>query len=303
MAAKTNKGLVAYAKAQLGKPYWYGTFGQEGTASLLTQKQRQYPSYYTAGNMARCRTQYGEKVHDCVGLIKGYLWSDSNTDKTPRYNVNQDKSANGMYNVCKERGTINTMPDIEGVLVFMDGHIGVYIGGGYVIEAMNFSKGVVKTKLAGRGWTRWGKCPYITYESGSAATSKPATSSTAKKSVAEIAKEVLNGKWGNGEDRRKRLKAAGYNPDEVQKKVNELIAEANKPKKTASVGAKVKITKKYASSSSSKSAGNSRAIGSTAYIVKIYEDRAFPYQLGKKKGDKSSANTIGFAKATAFELV
>ena len=304
MAAKTNKGLVAYAKAQLGKPYWYGTFGQEGTASLLTYKQKQYPSYYTSGNMARCRTQYGEKVHDCVGLIKGYLWSDSNTDKTPRYNVNQDKSANGMYNVCKERGTIGTMPDIEGVLVFMDGHVGVYIGGGYVIEAMNFKNGVVKTKLAGRGWKRWGKCPYITYESGSdTANKKPATSSTAKKSVETVAKEVLNGKWGVGDARKAKLKAAGYNPDEVQAAVNKLIAGANKPKKTASVGAKVKITKKYASSSSSKSAGNSKAIGKTAYIVNIYEGRAFPYQLGAKKGDKTSDNTIGFAKATAFELV
>lgn len=307
MAAKTNTGLVAYAKAQLGKPYWYGTFGQAGTPSLLTQKQRQYSSYYTAENMARCRTQYGQKVHDCIGLIKGYLWCDSNTDTTPRYNVNQDKSANGMYNVCKERGAIGTMPDIAGVLVFMDGHVGVYIGNGEVIEAMNFKKGVVKTKLAGRGWTRWGKCPYITYTSGATATSKPATSTTAKKTVEDVAKEVLNGKWGNGEDRRKRLTAAGYNAAEVQAAVNKLLAAskpAQKPaQKTATIGAKVKITKNYASSSTSKSAGNRKAIGTTAYIVNIYEGRAFPYQLGAKKGDKTSANTIGFAKATAFELV
>ena len=46
---------------------------------------------------------------------------------------------------------------------------------------------------------------------------------TAKKSVTEIAKEVIQGKWGNGSARVEELKAAGYNPDEVQKKVNELL--------------------------------------------------------------------------------
>lgn len=44
-----------------------------------------------------------------------------------------------------------------------------------------------------------------------------------KKSVTEIAKEVIAGKWGNGSTRVEKLKAAGYDPDEVQKKVNELL--------------------------------------------------------------------------------
>lgn len=44
-----------------------------------------------------------------------------------------------------------------------------------------------------------------------------------KKSVAEIAKEVICGNWGNGAERIQRLKAAGYDPNEVQRKVNELL--------------------------------------------------------------------------------
>ena len=39
----------------------------------------------------------------------------------------------------------------------------------------------------------------------------------------EIAKEVLEGKWGNGADRRKRLTEAGYNYDDVQGIVNALL--------------------------------------------------------------------------------
>ena len=47
--------------------------------------------------------------------------------------------------------------------------------------------------------------------------------STAKKSVATLAKEVLDGKWGNGDDRKQRLTAAGYDYAAVQAKVNELL--------------------------------------------------------------------------------
>ncbi|MBT9855185.1 hypothetical protein GPK86_01590 [Blautia faecis] len=52
---------------------------------------------------------------------------------------------------------------------------------------------------------------------------KAVYSVTAKKSVDNVAKEVINGEWGNGQDRRDRLEAAGYNYTEVQKKVNELL--------------------------------------------------------------------------------
>ena len=45
-----------------------------------------------------------------------------------------------------------------------------------------------------------------------------------KKSIDEIAREVINGKWGNGEDRKRRLTQAGYNYQEVQNRVNQMLA-------------------------------------------------------------------------------
>lgn len=45
-----------------------------------------------------------------------------------------------------------------------------------------------------------------------------------EKSIADIAREVIAGQWGNGEDRKKRLSAAGYDPAEVQKMVNEMVS-------------------------------------------------------------------------------
>ena len=48
--------------------------------------------------------------------------------------------------------------------VWHEGHIGVYIGGGEVVEAMGTRYGVVKTKLEGARWTHWLKIPYISYD-------------------------------------------------------------------------------------------------------------------------------------------
>lgn len=50
-----------------------------------------------------------------------------------------------------------------------------------------------------------------------------ALASSRKKSIDTIAREVINGKWGNGATRTSKLKAAGYDPGAVQKRVNQLL--------------------------------------------------------------------------------
>lgn len=159
---KTSTGLVDYARSQLGKPYWYGTFGNTATQSLLDAKKKQYPSHYKDNRIAKYKSEIGERVHDCVGLIKGYLWSEIFVAK-PKYNSSQDVSANGMLQKCTEKGSFETMPEMPGILVFRNGHVGVYVGNKKVIEARGYSYGVVETELGKRGWTHWGKCPWITY--------------------------------------------------------------------------------------------------------------------------------------------
>ena len=158
---KTGHGLAEYAIAQLGRPYWWGCFGQRADGALYAQKKKQYPGYYTASDFP---SQYGQKVHDCVGLIKGYLWCDS-PDGYPRYNAAQDVAVEGLYRKCSRKGSITTLPEIPGICVFMAnmGHVGVYIGNGEVVEAMGHAYGVVKTKVAGRGWAYWGMPEWIDY--------------------------------------------------------------------------------------------------------------------------------------------
>lgn len=61
------------------------------------------------------------------------------------------------------------------------------------------------------------------------------TTNTAKKSVSEVAKEVLAGSWGNGNDRKNRLEAAGYDYQTVQKEVNRLAGKTSTPKPSKSI--------------------------------------------------------------------
>ena len=53
--------------------------------------------------------------------------------------------------------------------------------------------------------------------------STPTIPSASKTTTEEVAEEVIAGKWGNGEDRKQRLTAAGYNYSLIQAKVNELM--------------------------------------------------------------------------------
>lgn len=164
---KNAADLVTYAIHAWGSGWGYvwGTYGNVLTESLLAYKLEQYPD--GVGNYEDLiRANWlGGRTTDCVGLIKGYGWLSPET-MTIDYGTHgmPDIGANQMYYNAKESGPISTMPDIPGLAVWHEGHIGVYIGNGQVVEAMGTRYGVVKTELAGRGWTHWLKVPYINYD-------------------------------------------------------------------------------------------------------------------------------------------
>ena len=170
---KNNLDLVAYA-VQAWENNWgyvWGTYGNVLTQSLFDYKLEQYPE--GVGNYKDFIEDnwLGRRTADCIGLIKGYGWLDA-SDLTIGYAENgvPDYGANQMYQYATQNGTegedyggMSTMPEIPGLMLWKDGHVGVYIGGGYVIEAMGTKYGVVKTEVEGRGWSGWCKLPYLTY--------------------------------------------------------------------------------------------------------------------------------------------
>lgn len=171
-----NLELVEYAKKCLAlgenSIYVYGSFGNKLTTSFCESKYKQYPSINTASRTTRYKKLCDGKHYgfDCVGLIKSFYWGGYGNTK---YNANSDVSANGMYNVAKVKGNISTIDKSrKGLLVQMDGHIGIYIGNNEVIESTistKFAKqghglgGVCKTKLSDRKWLHWLECPFIEY--------------------------------------------------------------------------------------------------------------------------------------------
>jgi hypothetical protein len=225
---RTGDELAAATKAvarEYKTLYVMGCFGApltETNKSRYTQNHRFNQSSDRAAKIrAASADTYG---FDCVGLIKGLLWGwDGDKAETyggAKYATNgvPDINANTMISRCSAV-TANFAGIQPGEVVWTDGHIGIYIGGGLAVECtpkwadrvqitavLNIGQ---KTGYNGRHWKKRGRLPFITY--------------TNAKSVDAIAQEVIAGKWGNGAERKQRLTAAGYDAHAVQQRVNILL--------------------------------------------------------------------------------
>jgi len=185
MSMVTANEFVEKAKGVLDKKtvYLWGTFGAPLTETVISQKSKQYPSFYTASKQAELRQYLGKGyfAFDCVGLIKGLLWGWSGTAATyggAKYQANDvpDIDANMMIKKCNPSTDFKTIE--AGEVVWLQGHIGIYIGDGKVIEASTkWSNGVQVTALGNigsikgyntRSWTSHGKLPWIEYSRSNA---------------------------------------------------------------------------------------------------------------------------------------
>ena len=163
---KNNLDLVKWAvhanESKWG--YVYGTYGGVLDETLLGGKISQYPNEVGAYEDFIRQHWLGGRTADCVGLIKGYSWYNTETAHMEiGSNGMPDIGANAMFENASEKGTIDTIPEISGLAVWHDGHIGIYIGNDEVIQAANTNVGVIRTPIAQSGWTHWLKIPYISY--------------------------------------------------------------------------------------------------------------------------------------------
>lgn len=157
--------LVKFAKEKIGCGYVYGTYGDICTPALRQRKAAQYPAQ--KNNIMNVSKKWdGKQVFDCAGLIKGYLFNALGV----RYDKQYDKGATGMFrDWCKEKnGQWQTLPETPGTLLFKGKpgdfpHVGIYIGGGQVVEAKGAADGVVQTAFKGGGWNYWGQPDIIEY--------------------------------------------------------------------------------------------------------------------------------------------
>lgn len=150
-----------------GWGYIWGTAGEMWTSAKQAELNRT-----TDADRAKGR-QYGSKwighnVADCSGLFSwafnklgSYMYHGSNT-MWNKYCVNQGKLQNGRRTDGKELK--------PGTAVFTynaakknRGHVGLYIGDGWVIEAEGTIAGVVKSKVTKSKWVEWGELRRVDY--------------------------------------------------------------------------------------------------------------------------------------------
>lgn len=165
---KNNLDLVfwAYEAYNDGWGYVWGTYGLILTQDSFENLCEVYPDNVENHHDFIQENWVGRRTADCAGLIKGYLWFNPESHQI-EYGSNgfTDRDADTLYNDSTVNGTIDTIPETPGLGVWHEGHVGIYIGDGWVIQASGTETGVVKTKLEGSSFTNWFEIPGITYGS------------------------------------------------------------------------------------------------------------------------------------------
>lgn len=183
-------------------------------------------------------------LSNCVGYACGRFNEIIGAMKYSSLNCNAEnfiERAKNTYGL-----EISSVPTLGGIMVWQKGTLSGNDGAGHVaVVEKIIDSNTIYTSESGYGgsafWNstrrntngRWGLGSAYTFRGCivNPAIGKvvaPTPTPSAKKSVDEVAKEVIRGEWGNGDERYNRLTNAGYNYNEVQAKVNELL-NSNKP--------------------------------------------------------------------------
>lgn len=167
--------------------YAYAMYGFQITDRTIQSKAKQnLNGWYTAKRIRKLQTVANQTPptwgFDCVNLIKAILWGWTGDETKEKggavYAANgiPDTNADGLFGRCRDKSADFT--DIqEGEAVHIAGHIGVYVGGGLVVECTpNWEDGVQITALGNvknefsrglyreRRWDKHGKLPHVGYE-------------------------------------------------------------------------------------------------------------------------------------------
>ena len=194
----------------------------------------------------------GRTSADCVNLYKAVLNGyDVNKTDVGYYQRNLSNTGDcteyGLLSQCSDVSTNFTkLKSQEPRLLYMSGHIGGYIGeevtvNGHICNVIEctgaWGGGILYSYVDSEGkryeykgaskpngvWSKHGlMTPWVKYISEE-------DISTSDSLTEALAKQVIDGKWGNNPERKKKLEEAGYNYTEIQNKVNEILANKVEP--------------------------------------------------------------------------
>ena len=154
MKTSEEVALSAQRLSNVDTLFVWGASGEIISEKVINRGIQIAPERYNYAMVEYLKRFIGKHVwcFDCIGLVKKCA------------DVFEDIPTDELFHLATESGTIETIPNIPGILVYMPNHVGIYIGNGDVIEssyAVGVGFGVVKTK--GRPWTHWFKSHWIQY--------------------------------------------------------------------------------------------------------------------------------------------
>lgn len=174
MTNGTSKGqaIADYAISKIGCAYIYGGYGEKlCTPAFRRERAGAYPgqrnNIYSnclvlSGKQSTCNgcKWHNKKAYDCAQLTRYACKAGGQALVS---------GANSQWNKTEwdQKGTIDTMPDVPGVILYhinskgIMSHTGVYVGNGWAVEARAAKYGVVKTLVKDRTWTHWAALPKV----------------------------------------------------------------------------------------------------------------------------------------------
>lgn len=183
--------------------YWYGGKGQQCTQSLLNLLSKLYPNIYTKSYISKCKQDItaGRSCIDCSGLVCSVY--------------NKPMIGTSQFDRVFQRWSGKPL---DGMIVWRANHCGIYYKG-KIIEARGVDRDITYDRIyQQKSWSRIYYSNLVVYNNNNSINKKSTDD------LIKIAKRVISGEFGNGEERKSKLSSLGYNPTEVQKIVNSLLS-------------------------------------------------------------------------------
>lgn len=199
--AKTASGLVSFVSSKIGTNYIYGMSGTVMTASMYTSLKNKYGANVWDSDI----NKVGTVCTDCSGLISWYTGSrkSSSTYKSSATTILPISAIDKA---------------VPGCALWRSGHIGVYIGNGYLIEAKGSKENTVKSQVSKRDFTHILWLSDIEYDTTSSSGSISTSGDPSKYTNSTITTNSSISIGTNSLD--------GMTLGEIQKKMNAKYANA-----------------------------------------------------------------------------
>lgn len=139
--SKTATGLIQHCQDKIGTPYVFGAKGEILTGSILNRLALENPGTFTSTYKAKAAQYIGQHCTDCSGLISWY--------------TGRIRGSYNYHDTAVERVSIDRLNEsMIGWALWKPGHIGIYIGDGWCIEAKGINYGTVMSRVSATPWQK-----------------------------------------------------------------------------------------------------------------------------------------------------